>query len=1166
MMAECLSRDAIEALLSGTHPDSNSAAATAHFEQCLACQAVAESLMGAICSDLLPPDTPGRYGRGRSDTDAAAPASQTPTRECEAGPASPLTTGVGPNETIGPYQLIEKLGQGGFGVVYRAEQTVPLRRSVALKVIRPGMNSQEVVARFRAERQSLAQMDHPHIARVLDAGTTPDDRPYFVMELVLGPPITRYCDEQRLTIRQRLELFLAVCEAVQHAHQKGVIHRDLKPFNILVATFDDQPSVKVIDFGIAKVLAEDLSEQSALTSAGQLLGTLPYMSPEQFGRNGGDVDTRADVYALGVLLYELLTGSPPFDPQRLKRISLWEAARVVCEEIAPRPSDRLRSAGTNLTDLARRRNAAPNDLVRTVRGDLDWIVDAALEKDRERRYQSPNDLAAEVQRVLKCEPIRACPPTATYRLRKFVIRNRLWLGLATVIFLALSLSSGVALWQAHRAETHRVRAEQLLTVSRAEADNTRAALYAEQIRRAFGHWQAGDHEQTHILLDNWRPQPNRADPRGLEWSLLSGQLRVPGEQLMQLQSEATIDGKPVTTDVSCVRLAPDGEFVAATTDGGLIRRYSFTTQAELPPWTTGLTDVRRLAFNPSGTLLGAISYDAELVVVETSTGNVRLHVPSPQEFDQTADLEFWNDDRLIVFRRRDMLKTYDLPRGILWRSWRLNCPPISDIAVSRQPLMLAVLVDDPSTLYDAVRFFSVLNKPDSQPLIHVAEGSRALALSNDAAYFAVGSQTGEIQIWERAAGMLVASSRQPEKISELTFSEDGRRLAIADRTGNVAVWEWLPPSMATPSSALDLVVEGENRTEDPTGIAAAKPAPPAQPVVVPVQWQAHQRPARSVQFLPDSRQVVSAGKDGRIMRWDWDRPPKRRINRALGSIAWLPQQQSVAIEGYGEFGIFDQQSEEMRSLPDCPSFRSDIWHLASNAKGTTLAWLNEADGLHCWNPTKHELPQHLPDSHYPGASLHRIGFVEGSNQLIATGPGSLKVWNLDSSTLVGHVTLNPPQRVSCLRQDGTAVYSLTGDAVVTYDVRTLTETGRFAFDGRDAHAIAVGPQGDLLAVGHNREISILSLADGRVVPSRMGHLAAIVHLEFAPDGKTLLALDRQHVLKFWQVKHGVEMLTWPQPVLGVSASPDGRWLAVSYWEGPPGGTEFFECEPLDASR
>ncbi|HKB01565.1 MAG TPA: protein kinase, partial [Gemmataceae bacterium] len=341
-----------------------------------------------------------------------------------------------PGTIIGPYKLLETIGEGGFGVVYMAEQQEPVRRKVALKVLKPGMETAHVVARFEAERQALALMDHPNIAKVHGAGTTPDGRPYFVMELVRGVPITNYCDDHRRTPRQRLELFIGVCQAVQHAHQKGVIHRDLKPSNVLVALYDDKPVPKVIDFGVAKAMGQKLTEATLHTGFGAVVGTVEYMSPEQAGFNQLDVDTRSDVYSLGVLLYELMTGTTPLDRKRARENGLLEALRIVREEEVPTLSNRL-SSTDELPAIATNRGLEPARLTRLVRGELDWIVMKALEKDRNRRYETANGFAADVQRYLADEPVQACPPSAAYRIRKFARRNKR--ALITLTFVAVML-------------------------------------------------------------------------------------------------------------------------------------------------------------------------------------------------------------------------------------------------------------------------------------------------------------------------------------------------------------------------------------------------------------------------------------------------------------------------------------------------------------------------------------------------------------------------------------------------------------------------------------------------------------------------------------------------------------------------------------------------------
>ena len=392
--------------------------------------------------------------------------------------------------TIGPYRLMEQIGEGGFGLVFVAEQKAPIRRKVALKIIKPGMDSRDIVARFEAERQALALMDHTNIASVLDAGTTDTGRPYFVMELVRGIPFTKHCDQQKLDVADRLELMVDLCHAIHHAHQKGVIHRDIKPSNVMVTMLDGEPIVKVIDFGVAKAIDQNLTDKTIYTRFSAIIGTPRYMSPEQAQMSSVDVDTRTDIYGLGVLLYELLTGTTPFEKDRFESIGLDEMRRILIDEDPPKPSTRLTTCNEALSTCADDRNSpAPHLLTSAIRGDLDWIAMKALDKDRRRRYESASAMAEDIRRYLNGRPINARPPSNYYLFQKFISRNRIVVSAGITVLAVLILATVVSLWQANKAINERNQKDIALANAvrlQREADGTREKIenFSESLRLA----------------------------------------------------------------------------------------------------------------------------------------------------------------------------------------------------------------------------------------------------------------------------------------------------------------------------------------------------------------------------------------------------------------------------------------------------------------------------------------------------------------------------------------------------------------------------------------------------------------------------------------------------------------------------------------------------------
>lgn len=659
----------------------------------------------------------------------------------------------GTGTTIGRYKLLRPLGEGGFGSVWHAEQSEPIRRDVALKVIKPGMDSREIIARFEAERQALALMDHPNIAAVLDAGTTDEGRPFFVMELVRGSPITEYCDEHQLTIRQRIELFIPVCHAVQHAHQKGILHRDLKPSNILITEIDGHPVPKVIDFGIAKALGtspEALSPESLLqTQAGAVIGTPQYMSPEQAGA-APDLDTRSDIYTLGIILFELLTGDTPLSRDSLRKAALDEILRLVREADPRRPSSRVIPVTDPVRKTATSRQTEPARLARALSGDLDWITLKALEKERDRRYGSAAALAQDLERHLKNEPVEAGPPSPVYRLRKLVRRNRLAFAAAAAIAVSLLAGIFVSTWQWQRAEKQKESQEQLLwNASHSEHEAAMDAFESGQKAEGIAHL---------VRALEYRPMNYAARAASAAHAFAGYGNR------WCARSITSFDGP-----VYCLAFSPDGDQLAAGGKDGTLRVIETATGKEIRKLKF-LNSVDFVSYSPDGRHMvtgGAITVQ----VTEAATGR---EVSAFILDDLVSSISNSPDSRLIaVGCSNGTARIIDANSAKMIRKIEFGG---EDILVAFSPISeLLAVASDLSSEKGEVRFY----QPSSGREIGRAEfnhGADSISFSPDGRFLAVG-WADLLQVIETATGKQTSIIKLRMSGNEVVFSPDGMLIA-----------------------------------------------------------------------------------------------------------------------------------------------------------------------------------------------------------------------------------------------------------------------------------------------------------------------------------------------------------------------------------------------------
>jgi eukaryotic-like serine/threonine-protein kinase len=1075
----------------------------------------------------------------------------------EAGPDSLAEQ---PGDRIGPYKLLEQIGEGGWGVVYMADQVEPIRRRVALKIVKLGMDTKQVIARFDAERQALALMDHPNIARVLDAGATATGRPYFVMELVRGIKITDYCDQNQLSTQERLDLFMQVCHAVQHAHQKGIIHRDLKPSNILVTLHDGVAVPKVIDFGIAKATQQPLTDKTLFTSFQHFIGTPAYMSPEQAGMSGLDIDTRSDIYALGVLLYELLTSRLPFEQKELARAGLDEMRRLIREQEPPRPSTRLSTlADAELSTTARQRQTEPLKLVKHVRGDLAWIVMRCLEKDRARRYSTADALADDLTHHLNHEPVEAAAPGAFYRLSKFAQRHRTGLATGTTLLLLLLGGVLVSTWQAiraTRAERDQSRLSQEARAARVEADSQRRS--AEEGRQRFGEALtkmqmqkaeelfSGDNLVTALayLAAVLRRDPtNQSVAERIVSALTYRNLSLPVSEPLHH------DGA-----IHSARFSPDGRMVVTASADTTARVWDANTGQPLTQPLKHEAPVRFAEFGPDGECL--VTACTNLVYVwELRTGRTLYKLI---QLDAIVWLAKFSPDgaRIVTACSDKTARIWDTKTGRPLVGPLQHEGMVSSAQFSPDGLLVVTAsIDKTARVWDART-----GQPVTAPLRHEAV-LRSAEFGLDSRRL-VTTSTNTAQIWDARSGLRLGNplshvfSYTYAPVLSAQFNPSGTRVVTAsgDRTAIIWAADTGRPVTQTPphhdravSSAqfspegLRVVTASSDNTARVWDARTAEPLTEALPHNGEVNW---------AQFSPDGRKVLTASLDGTARLWDVR--PGQALTLAIRQhtsdryAEFSPNGTSLlTAAGDGTARVWDLQTGQPRGRTlqhtakvNSARFSPDGQRLVTASADFTARVWDALSGEPLTDPLRHE-----------SAVLFARFSPDGQRVVTASADKTAMIWAARSGQRL--LTLNHDAGV-CDAQfspEGRRVLTASADTTARiWDAQTGQPLAQPLRHAGNVHSARFSPDGRRVVTGSGDNTSRIWDADTGRLLAEVRHSGLVYDAEFSSDGRCIATASFDGTARVWDAQTG-HPLTEPLKQLGriysVRFSPDGQRLVTA---------------------